>query len=860
MYLSCFLILTPLHGLGFDCRLMNQYGGGVAGATVKITEAGKSPILDEIITNRWGEFYSTIESAVITENKLYSAYPNPSKGSSILPIQLKEASDIKLEVFNVRGEKVASKLISDLEAGLHQLVWTAIDKRGKKLPLGLYIIRMVSTDNTSSIKIALLEQDGSIAVPGDPANIDNKSWGNTRFDFYIQFPNGKYHLEENISLQETGVNTIYTTEILDMPFITEGNHIRIYRDEEYVPIFLKGINLGAAVPGSSPGELAASREEYAHWLQEMADAGLNYLRIYTLHFPRFYEELEKYNLANPENPIYLLQGIWLDEEYENDLIVGQTAKFDADIEEVIDCIHGNRVIGHRVGRAYGSYTTDVSAWLFGHIIGREIFPRETLLLELNYPDCTAYSGSSLSIEDALPIDVWMTGRLDHLATYHRNTYQTERPLSVSTWPTLDPITHPTEDPALQGEDEAIMDMSNINCHHAPAGFFISYHAYPYYPDFISEDPVYQTFSDSVGPNSYLGYLNDLKNYYHDIPLLIAEFGVPSSWGNGHFAFSGMHHGSFSEYEQGEIDVRLLNNIYDSGCAGGLLFSWIDEWFKNAWITEPFGSSTARRHFWHNVTSPEQNYGLLGFKEPDPVFSRWTESTGNGKLKSVKGDMDNAYFYAKILLASPLLAQDTLWVAFDTYRADLGESVLLNGQRINKRAEFLIAVNNSDVSPMFVTEAYNLYGIWHKTSSPSQLFHSIASDNSPWNPIRWKTNWYEWSYQEIGMLRTATEGDIFSSLDGVRFQGNAITIRIPWSLLQFTDPSRQEVMDDDKSTPKREVAITDGISLSISYKGELLETKRFTWDNWDHLDNLMDYEKTSYDVFIKGAAKVPDRPL
>jgi len=564
-------------------------------------------------------------------------------------------------------------------------------------------------------------------------------------------------------------------------------------------------------------------------------------------------------LANPDNPIYLIQGVWLDEEYEDDLVVSQTEKFDADIEEVVDCLHGDRVIDHRYGRAYGTFETDVSPWLFGYIIGREIHPWEVILLEVNYPDTTNFIGESISIENALPIAVWLTARVDHLVNYQRSIYQTERPVSVSSWPTLDPITHPTEDPERTEEDIATLDLSMINCHHAGAGFFISYHAYPYYPDFISEDPGYQTYSDSVGPNSYLGYLHDLNDHYDNIPLLIAEFGVPSSWGNAHFAFSGMHHGGFSECEQGAINVRLLNNIYDAGCAGGLVFSWIDEWFKNSWITAPFGSDATRRHYWQNVTSPEQNYGMIGFKEADPDYSRWTESTGTGELQSVKGDMDNAYFYAKIELDRPLLPSDTVWVAFDTYRPDLGESLLLNQQHIQNRAEFLLAVNNSNISPMFVTQAYDLFGIWHYTSSASQLYHSIATDNALWNPIRWKTNFYEWSYQEIGLIRTAREINDCSSLDGVRIDDNVITLRIPWSLLQFTDPSMREVIDDDRSTFEREVALSDGISLSVSFNGELLETERFVWDSWNYLNELIDYKKTSYTVFVNGASKVPSKP-
>jgi len=859
--LNIFLLLfigIPLSA-EIEGLLINQYGSRIANANINITLTGESDILDYIVTDSSGTFNATITDADIAYSRLFPSYPNPSKGSAVLPFYLPEAGDIRLNTFNLRGEKVSSRFLTQRPSGLQQIVWLARDDRGRSLPLGLYIIRLEATDHVSSIKILVIDHNASTVSPASIDQFIPQYIETAGYDLHVSFSNGNTALIEDVKLIPGITNRYYVNETVTLPFIADGEFLQVFRNGTYEPIFLKGVNLGVAVPGTQPGELAATREQYATWLQEIADAGLNYIRTYTLHYPRFYEEFARYNQANPDNPIYLIQGVWLNEEYEDDLIVSQTTKFDEDIEEVVDCLYGNKVIDHRYGRAYGNYETDISPWLFAYIIGREIHPSEVILLEVNHPDLTSFTGTSISIESDFPIDVWLTARLDHLVSYQRNTYQTERPVSVSSWPTLDPIIHPTEDPERTEEDIAVMDMSAIDCHNAPAGFFISYHAYPYYPDFISEDPEYQTYSDSIGPNSYLGYLNDLNDYYVDIPLLIAEFGVPSSWGNAHFAFSGMHHGGFSECEQGEINVRLLNNIYDAGCAGGLVFSWIDEWFKNSWITAPFGSDASRRHFWHNITSPEQNYGMIGFKEADPDYSRWTVSIGSGDLQSIKGDMDNAYFYAKIELDQVLLPGDTVWIAFDTYRSDLGESILLNGQSISNRAEFLLAVNSSDISPMFVTQAYDLFGIWHHTSSASQLFHSIASDNALWNPIRWKTNFYEWSYQEIGLLRTARDNDEYSSLDGVRIEDNVITLRIPWSLLQFTDPSRREVMDDDKSTFEREEAFSDGISLSVSYKDELLETERFIWDEWDRLDELTYYKKASYDVFVSGATKIPSNP-
>ena len=70
-------------------------------------------------------------------------------------------------------------------------------------------------------------------------------------------------------------------------------------------------------------------------------------------------------------------------------------------------------------------------------------------------------------------------------------------------------------------------------------------------------------------------------------MLIAEVGTSSSWGIAHYSSNGMNHGGSSEIEQGLEFLRLLDNIKEAGCAGGIQFSWIDEWFKRTWLTDPF---------------------------------------------------------------------------------------------------------------------------------------------------------------------------------------------------------------------------------------------------------------------------------
>ncbi|MBU2651691.1 MAG: hypothetical protein KKA81_12220, partial [Bacteroidetes bacterium] len=400
-----------------------------------------------------------------------------------------------------------------------------------------------------------------------------------------------------------------------VPFSVNKTHLTVWNGMEYQPFLVKGMNLGVAVPGTFPGELAATREQYWRWITRIHELGYNSIRLYTLHYPRMYEVLDSFNLQHPKNPIHIFQGVWLEEElpgYAQDLYF-LTDTFDLQISEVVDCMHGNRVIPPRLGKAYGTYDTDVSKWIMGYIIGREVHPTEVLITNAMHYNDTSYTGEIFGLAPASPSETWFAKRLNHVVAYERNTYQTERPVSFSSWPTLDPIKHTNV--LFPDEDTVSISLSNLQFIDAPAGYFASYHAYPYYPEFINRQESYLPYHDYYGPNSYLGYLYDLKSRYPDFPLIIAEFGTPGGWGIAHYSQSGMHHGGNTDKQQGENNIRILHNIEESGCGGGIQFAWIDEWFKRTWITDPMDYNMESRILWLNACAAEQNFGMIRFEKP-----------------------------------------------------------------------------------------------------------------------------------------------------------------------------------------------------------------------------------------------------
>ncbi|MPL92728.1 hypothetical protein SDC9_38841 [bioreactor metagenome] len=633
-----------------------------------------------------------------------------------------------------------------------------------------------------------------------------------------------------------------------VPYSTDNTHLTIWNGTEYVPFFIKGTNLGISVPGTFPGELAATRSEYAKWFTEIKDAGFNCIRLYTLHFPSFYEVLDSFNLQNPQNPLLFMQGVWLNEEltgYANDLTF-LTDTFYAEIEENVDCVHGNRTIPVRQGKAYGTYSSDASKWCLAYIIGREVFPDEILTTNANNPGMTGFSGNHFSIAGATASETWITGSLDHLVTYENAGYNTQRPVSMSSWPTLDPLTHPEE--MNHDEDTASVDLSKISIVDAPAGLFISYHAYPYYPDFISEQSDYLTWFDNYGSNSYLGYLNALKAHYPDYPLIIAECGVPSSWGIAHYSSSGMNHGGFDETGQGETNIRILKTIESSGCGGGIHFSWIDEWFKRTWITDPLDYIPESRVRWHNIEAAEQNFGLTRFMKT-PAMQSLASFGSLSPVTEIKADANYSFFEMEIGLLNPLNIPDEMWIALDTYADNLGESQLPNGTVIPHRSEFSLHITNYSAD-LYVTQAYDTYGIWHHISDPMQMYHSIASDGAPWYIVRWKNNSGYSAVQYVGSLQVNYSFQNPSSKDAITIYDDKIAIRLPWSLLNVVAPDQLKVLNDNRLTPATEDTVTDGINIAVWYDSVWVTTPdRFLWNTWSTVsaDSLIDTLKTSYFV-------------
>jgi hypothetical protein len=816
-------------------------------------------------------------------------YPNPFSQVVYIPFIINSPGDIRFAVYSLSGQKIKDILFPNTDAGSYRIIWDGNTNNGAPVRQGFYIYaitfkgrtwsgRLVRTYGSSSSSSGTsLEEVMMPPVTPVTTNIlpipvittvNCKNYYSVRLT--------------DIVIRRDTIIDFELSEIQALPFKTEGEKIAMYTISGYRDLNLKGINLGSSPPGYFPGEIAyaISADQYEKWINRIGKAGFNCLRIYTLHPPVFYEKLANYNYRHPDKPLLLFQGIWLEEvedpsdpdQYD---LTARIPSFTTEIHEDIDCIHGNKNIAFRPGKSYGEYKTDVSQWTAGYIIGREISPQEVDSTNTFHPSVSSYSGNWFSITGASATEVFITRMFDETVSYENHSYLAERPVSISSWPTLDPLSHPTE--IYTDEDKASFDISKISEKANSAGFFATYHAYPYYPNFISQQPSYQAYSDAQGPDSYLGYLTDLKNHYAGIPLVIGEFGVPSSWGSAHQSFSNMDHGGYSEQQQGEKDIRMIHNIMDAGCAGGFMFSWMDEWFKPTWIVgylEAFGFDSdgnivPTRQLWHNFMSPEQNFGLITFDQDNILpFITYQKNNPSGSVSKIEATNDNSQFFLNITTAQNITQGDTVMIAFDTYSSATGESQLPNGKLLNNRSEFLLSiVAGYDTADYYVTQAYDMNGLtprFNLTDPDIQKFRSTISNGAPWVLMQWINDGNEMTRSYIGRLPAENSSDFtVGQRCAVAWNGTHLKIRIPWTMLYFYDPTRMQVINGATSYDGGyhfEVSSvkSDGIAVSVYYNGSVTSTtERYNWNNWLVVPATIYREKKSLQEVEGGLLALPD---
>lgn len=109
--------------------------------------------------------FETSAVSDVTENETDAAgdfilaqnYPNPFNPATRFSFHLPKSGQVNLDVFDILGNKVSTVYSGTLQAGKHEMDWTAEDEYGNIFSGGIYIARLRYDSGIKTVKLILLK-------------------------------------------------------------------------------------------------------------------------------------------------------------------------------------------------------------------------------------------------------------------------------------------------------------------------------------------------------------------------------------------------------------------------------------------------------------------------------------------------------------------------------------------------------------------------------------------------------------------------------------------------------------------------------------------------------------------------------
>ena len=656
---------------------------------------------------------------------------------------------------------------------------------------------------------------------------------------------------------------------------TNGQELQIYQDKQWETLVVKGVELSAFQPGYGRFETGISKKDVLKWLEEIDELHANVIKVPYIQSPNFYAAIYDYNL-NKENPLYVIHEIMLDERaaLKNYDAFEETIykNLKKDIKNTIDVINGQAFLFNNKRNHSGIYLRDISKYNLGFIIGTNINPEIVALTNEKYQQLDSYEGKHFTVTKGNAFEVFVGEMLDFANEYEIDNYQRSSLFSFLSSVETDAIAYQHESNLTKYADfdiEAIVPKEKDN-------LFISYKYHPSSADFLEYE--YKDGSDSQGNDSLSVISQHLERLVHlyNHPIIISDTGISSSRAKSNVDLvDGFDRGGFSEKEQGERLVRLLDQIYQANIAGAIVSTWQDDWTKLTSLS-PIKDYLDENNasYWQDRQSSDESFGLLKFeagKKEEKIyingeFSDWelvpyVLEEGDIKLK-VKSDLTN--MYVLIEKEGWSLNEDRLYLGINVTPLS-GSKNWKDEANFNTEADFIVKLAGYNESRIVVNERYNLFSYLYKyydniiekqTEIPvkdTSRFESIYLLNRKNFYLKDSNQVEPPIYYETGKLVYGDdhpESDAFHSNADFNKEGDKVELKIPWSLINVVDPLNQKAYGDFYlEGPDAQVSMKT-MGFSVNYQGHeqtvVTEEANYVMDK---LEPTLYYERLKDSYYI-----------
>lgn len=647
-------------------------------------------------------------------------------------------------------------------------------------------------------------------------------------------------------------------------------------DEEFK---IRAINMGSSMPGKDDKEYSIDEETYLRWFKQIQEMNVNTIRVFNIESPEFYKALRKYNLSR-KTPLYLIQGMDVGDYEKNSSVDYFESSIKSNLLKnlyaMVDVIHGKRVINYNTFYASGRFSYDVSDWTIGYIIGTDWNDVTVEYTNQKNKEDTVYNGKYLKTNDnAKPFERFLAEIGDNVFKYESEKYGEQKLLSFGNAPQTDPFEY---DAAISDyfNKFTTVDISRISStNKVKSGIFAAYQVYSGYPDYYS-------YEDKTLANSYKDYLAKLNDYY-DMPLVISEFGYSTARGKTINTLNDNYGDeTYTDEEQGKMIVKAINTMKEVGINNYILYEWHDEWDKNVWNTM-YATDTTRAQYWHDLQTSTQNYGILAFDDGkvkqtvtlDGKKNEWKKKDIVLESKDLKlsSKYDTKYLYLLIEKDNLDLDNDTIYIPIDVTSKSGSKKSDFDNLTFTRNADFLIKINGKDNSKVLVQSRYNslraVYGKKVYQHDPYEKDNIPAKDSSNFEDIKLITSTQNLiknnaTYNIENVATVVDSGSLvygdgdpeskdYNSLSDFYSTKNIIEVRIPWGMLNFSDPSLMMVHDDYYKNYGVDSYHINNIYLGVGDGKEKISFGKLELKGWNKKVSYHERLKKSYYI-IQDALK------
>ena len=156
----------------FEGQVRLESGEPVADAQVRIFDLSdlRQGAIARALTDGTGYFALPLAAlggrALPARFALGPNYPNPFNPSTIIPYQLAASAEVRLEVFNLLGQRITTLVDGERPAGFHTATWHATDGAGRAAGAGVYIYRMTVGVENQTGRMVLIDGQAGVSAGG----------------------------------------------------------------------------------------------------------------------------------------------------------------------------------------------------------------------------------------------------------------------------------------------------------------------------------------------------------------------------------------------------------------------------------------------------------------------------------------------------------------------------------------------------------------------------------------------------------------------------------------------------------------------------------------------------------------------